>query len=194
MGGYTSPSKEELDKAAQEEGNRIFKEVGMTGNIMKELKNRNLLIPLQMTAGYQSDKQKKKRLPKKNADDNTQEQCRLEWLKDRALSKLKDPKDLSNDQQLRNELIKWIDAKRFFHYLIHGHSSASTNIGLDDIWKNAFSSETPPKETPREDKFYRRFFNSLTPNDPSKRPEDFSKWPEDFKLFLEKFQEFLCPK
>jgi predicted ATPase len=182
MVGCVPPSKKELEEAARKEGDRILREARMTDEIMKNLEHLHLLIPLQKCAGYQSDKQKKKSRQKKNDDSTTtEEQCRLEWLNDRALSVLKDPKDLLNDQ-LRKELIKWIDAKPFFHYLIHGNSSKSKNDDLDGIWKRAFSSDTPG-----EDGRYGRYFDSLIPNDPL-------KWPKDFEVFLEKFQVFLCPK
>lgn len=123
--------------------------------------------------GNESDQrdaaEQKKRQQKGNASEA--DPCG-DWLRRRGLEQIN-----MDDLDTRKNLVKWIDAKLFFHQLTHGESSKPKNIDLDNYWKQAFAmgnSKNP----------YERYFNSLD----SKNSDE---WPDNFNTLLEKFEKFV---
>lgn len=96
------------------------------------------------------------------------------WLKDRKLPTLDELHPNASNDDTRKQLIKWIDAKDFFHEL----TEDSKYKCVGQVWKQALSSDTSI-----EDGFFDRYFKSLDPSDDR-------KWPEDFKKLLEIFTDF----
>jgi ABC-type transporter Mla maintaining outer membrane lipid asymmetry ATPase subunit MlaF len=111
-------------------------------------------------------RQKQKKL--KNNDN--EEEYKRDWLRDRNLPSLDQQWNIS-DPDIRKEVIKWIDAKEFFHRL----TEDSHVVGIGKIWEQAFSDGASNE--------YGRYFESLDPNNSD-------KWPNDFKKLLKKFADF----
>jgi hypothetical protein len=176
MQGIETTSKKDEKQSARGAGFKFLREAGVTDEIMSKfghLKN-PILTDIGSRIRQQEDPKKNRTKQTVNISDDT-EKCKAEWLNERKLQQTIDCNQLAT----RKELIKWIDAKLFFHQLTHGRNNADKKIDLDKYWKQAFASEKSDRNH-----LYGRYFDSLNPKDPH-------KWPEDFDKLLEKFHTFI---
>jgi hypothetical protein len=172
MQGTEIISLKDSKESARKAGEEFLRNAGVTNEIMENFAN--LLVPIQTSVGFQLRQQEipKQKRPKNDTDkQNDVENCRAEWLLDRQLQ---EPIDVNN-VNVRKELTRWIDAKRFFHQLTHGQISTNDKIDLDEYWKGAFSLGT------KNERNYGRYFNSLNSQE----------WPRDFEVLVDNFERFV---
>jgi hypothetical protein len=174
MEGTAIISQQDSNESVRKDGEEFLRNAGVNDEIMKNLGNVSGVI--QRSTGYylkQLDTPKEKGSKNSAKKQKTDvENCRAEWLLYRQLEK---PIDFNN-VNVRREVTKWIDAKRFFHQLTHGKISTNDKINLDEYWKRAFSLGTAD-----EYNLYARYFNSLNSQ----------QRPTDFEVLVEKFERFV---
>ncbi|UJR19038.1 hypothetical protein I4U23_022169 [Adineta vaga] len=176
MHGTETDERKNAKQLAKQAGEDFLLKAGVTDDILQNFGSfRNAII---LSVGFQvNQKENPKKHRSKVAADKPmdEEKCREKWLAERQLQQ----PIVCGELATRKELTKWIDAKLFFHLLTHDGCVPSENILLDEYWKNAFSLHTSD-----ENGLFKRYFDSLN-------PQDSQNWPEDFNTLCRKFESFV---